>query len=134
MKLKFALVGLVALGSLAAAGTASAMPAATANALGGSDGAVIQVKGGHGHGGGQTSRRSWPSLRLGPWPRPPLWLAASSPLVVIYGLRPFRGGRLGWRPPHVGNWACTIRIRSRDPLLCLKTRYDVHKHRACETV
>jgi hypothetical protein len=52
MKLKFALVGLAALGSLAAAGTASAMPAATPYALGGSDGVVIQVKGGHGHGHG----------------------------------------------------------------------------------
>jgi hypothetical protein len=52
MKLKFALVGLVALGGLAAGGTASAMPAATPDALGSSDGAVIQVKAGHGHGGG----------------------------------------------------------------------------------
>ena len=52
MKLKFALVGLAALGSLAAGGTAYAMPAATPDALGSSDGAVIQVKGGHGHGGG----------------------------------------------------------------------------------
>ena len=51
MKLKFALVGLAALGSLAAGGTASAMPAATPDALG-SDSSVIQVKGGHGHGGG----------------------------------------------------------------------------------
>jgi hypothetical protein len=50
MKLKFALVGLAALGSLAAGGTASAMPAATPDALGSSDGAVIQVKGGQGHG------------------------------------------------------------------------------------
>ena len=56
MKLKFALVGLVALSSLAAAGTASAMPAATPNALGGSDGAIIQVKGGHGHGHGHMGR------------------------------------------------------------------------------
>ena len=54
MKLKFALVA--ALGSLAAAGTASAMPAATPDALGGSDGAVIQVKGGHGHGHGHMGR------------------------------------------------------------------------------
>jgi hypothetical protein len=52
MKLKFALVGLAALGSLAAGGTVSAMPAATPDALGSSDGAVIQVKGGHGHGHG----------------------------------------------------------------------------------
>ena len=63
MKLKFALVGLVALSSLAAAGTASAMPAATPNALGGSDGAIIQVKGGHGHGhahmGGRGHHYGW---------------------------------------------------------------------------
>lgn len=52
MKLKFAPVGLAVLGSLAAAGTASAMPAATPYALGGSDGVVIQIKGGHGHGHG----------------------------------------------------------------------------------
>ena len=52
MKLKFALVGLAALCSLAPAGTASVMPAATPYALGGSDGVVIQVKGGHGHGHG----------------------------------------------------------------------------------
>jgi hypothetical protein len=52
MKLKFALVGLAVLGSLAAGGTASAMPAATPDALGSSDGAIIQVKGGHGHGHG----------------------------------------------------------------------------------
>jgi hypothetical protein len=56
MKLKFALVGLAALGSLAAGGTASAMPAATPDALGSSDGAVIQVKGGHGHGHGHMGR------------------------------------------------------------------------------
>ncbi len=36
--------------------SASAMPAATPNALGGSDGAVIQVKGGHGHGHGHMGR------------------------------------------------------------------------------
>src|SRR6266567_6979870 len=63
MKLKFALVGLAALGSLAAAGTASAMPTATPDALGGSDGAVIQVKGGHGHGhmgrGGRGHHYGW---------------------------------------------------------------------------
>jgi hypothetical protein len=52
MKLKFALVGLAALASLAAGGTASAMPAATPGGLGSSDGAVIQVRGGHGHGHG----------------------------------------------------------------------------------
>jgi hypothetical protein len=52
MKLKLALVGLAALSSLAAAGTASAMPAATPTALGGSDSAIIQVRGGHGHGHG----------------------------------------------------------------------------------
>ena len=57
MKLKFALVGLAALGSLAAGGTASAMPAATPDALGGPDGAVIQVKGGHGHGHGHMGGR-----------------------------------------------------------------------------
>ena len=56
MKLKFALVGLAALGSLAA-GTASAMPAATPDALGTSDGAVIRVKGGHGHGHGHMGGR-----------------------------------------------------------------------------
>ena len=56
MKLKFALVGLAALGSLAAGGTASAMPAATPDALGNSDGAIIQVKGGHGHGHGHMGR------------------------------------------------------------------------------
>jgi hypothetical protein len=56
MKLKFALVGLAALGSLAAGGTASAMPAATPDALGSSDGAIIQVKGGHGHGHGHMGR------------------------------------------------------------------------------
>ena len=48
MKLKFALVGLAALGSLAAGGTASAMPAATPDVLGSSDGAVIQVRVGDG--------------------------------------------------------------------------------------
>ncbi len=51
MKLKFALIGLAALGSLAVVGTASALPAATPNAFGG-DNAVIQVGGGHGHGHG----------------------------------------------------------------------------------
>ena len=56
MKLKFALVGLAALGSLAAGGTASAMPAATPYALGSSDGAIIQIKGGHGHGHGHMGR------------------------------------------------------------------------------
>jgi hypothetical protein len=56
MKLKFALVALAALGSLAAGGTASAMPAATPDALGSSNGAVIQVKGGHGHGHGHMGR------------------------------------------------------------------------------
>jgi hypothetical protein len=56
MKLEFALVGLAALGSLAAGGTVSAMPAATPDALGSSDGAVIQVKGGHGHGHGHMGR------------------------------------------------------------------------------
>jgi opacity protein-like surface antigen len=61
MKLKFALVGLAALSSLAAAGTASAMPAATPNALGGSDSAIIQVRGGHGHGhmGGGGHHYGW---------------------------------------------------------------------------
>jgi hypothetical protein len=56
MKLKFALVGLT-LACLGAAGTASAMPAATPNALGGSDGAIIQVRGGHGHGHGHMGGR-----------------------------------------------------------------------------
>ena len=32
--------------------SASAMPAATPDALGASDGAIIQIKGGHGHGHG----------------------------------------------------------------------------------
>jgi hypothetical protein len=63
MKLKFALVGLAALGSLAAGGTAFAMPAATPDALGSSDGAIIQVKGGHGHGhmgrGGRGHHYGW---------------------------------------------------------------------------
>ena len=61
MKLKFALVGLAALASLAAAGTASAMPAATPDALGRADGSVIQVKGGHGHGhmGGRGHHYGW---------------------------------------------------------------------------
>ena len=63
MKLKFALVGLAVLGSLAAGGTASAMPAATPDALGSSDGAIIQVKGGHGHGhmgrGGRGHHYGW---------------------------------------------------------------------------
>jgi hypothetical protein len=57
MKLKFALIGLAALGSLAGGGTASAMPAATPDALGSSDRAVIQVKGGHGHGWGHHGGR-----------------------------------------------------------------------------
>jgi hypothetical protein len=56
VKFKFALVGLAALGSLAAGGTASAIPAATPDALGSSDGSVIQVKGGHGHGHGHMGR------------------------------------------------------------------------------
>ena len=61
MKLKFALVGLAALASLAAAGTASAMPAATPDALGRADGSVIQVKGGRGHGhmGGRGHHYGW---------------------------------------------------------------------------
>jgi hypothetical protein len=36
--------------------SASAMPAATPGTLGGSDGAVIQIKGGHGHGHGHMGR------------------------------------------------------------------------------
>src|ERR1700732_3779497 len=36
--------------------SASAMPVATPNALGASDGAVIQVRGGHGHGHGHMGR------------------------------------------------------------------------------
>ena len=61
MKLKLALVGLAALSSLAAAGTASAMPAEIPNALVGSDSAIIQVKGGHGHGhmGGRGHHYGW---------------------------------------------------------------------------
>jgi hypothetical protein len=43
--------------------SASAMPAATPGALGGSDGAVIQVKGGYGHGhmgrGGRGHHYGW---------------------------------------------------------------------------
>ena len=45
--------------------SASAMPAATPGALGGSDGVVIQVRGGHGHGhghmghGGHGHRYGW---------------------------------------------------------------------------
>jgi hypothetical protein len=41
--------------------SASAMPVATPGALGGSDGAVIQVKGGHGHGhmGGRGHHYGW---------------------------------------------------------------------------
>jgi hypothetical protein len=39
--------------ALAPAMSASAMPAATPSALGATDEAVIQVKGGHGHGHGQ---------------------------------------------------------------------------------
>jgi hypothetical protein len=38
--------------ALAPTMSASAMPAATPYTLGGADGAVIQVKGGHGHGHG----------------------------------------------------------------------------------
>ncbi|MGF6309093.1 Spy/CpxP family protein refolding chaperone [Bradyrhizobium sp. i1.8.4] len=56
MKLKSALIALTALGSLAAAGAASALPSATPNALGGTD-TVIQVKGGHGHGWGHRGGR-----------------------------------------------------------------------------
>jgi hypothetical protein len=43
------------------AGTTSAMPAATPNALGGSDSAIIQVRGGHGHGhmGGHGHHYGW---------------------------------------------------------------------------
>jgi hypothetical protein len=37
--------------------SASAMPAATPYTLGGADGAVIQVKGGHGHGWGHHGGR-----------------------------------------------------------------------------
>src|ERR1700722_4407380 len=63
MKLKFALVGLAALASLAAAGTASAMPAATPDALGGSHRAVPPGKGGprhgHGHMGGRGHHYGW---------------------------------------------------------------------------
>jgi hypothetical protein len=52
MKLKFALVGLAALVSLAEAGTASAMPSANPNALTDSNSSIVLIKGGHGHGGG----------------------------------------------------------------------------------
>jgi hypothetical protein len=52
VKFKLALVGLAALIGLASGGAASAMPAATPNAIGSSDRSVIQVKGGHGHGHG----------------------------------------------------------------------------------
>jgi hypothetical protein len=47
------LIGLAASAfALAPVLSASAMPRATADTLGGSNEAVIQVKGGHGHGGG----------------------------------------------------------------------------------
>ena len=68
--------------------SASAMPAATPYALGGADGAAIQVHGGHGHWWGYHGGRGHPRLV----PRPPLWLvsrqpirlATSSPLVVTF--------------------------------------------------
>jgi hypothetical protein len=67
-----------------------------------------------------TSRRPWPSLRLGPWPRPPLWLAASSPLVVIYSLRPFAEAAASvgglWSGPHAGSAGKTLRWRHRPAL------------------
>ena len=47
-----------------APGLASAMPVATPGALGAADGAVIQVKGGHGHGGGH----GWATTAVG-WAR-----------------------------------------------------------------
>ena len=42
--------------ALAPSLSASAMPAATPNAMVSSDAAVVQVKGGHGHGGGHMGR------------------------------------------------------------------------------
>ncbi len=57
MKLKFALLGLVALGGAAfTAGSASAMPVASPDVIGVSDNGVVQVKGGHGHGRGHMGR------------------------------------------------------------------------------
>lgn len=51
--------------------TASAMPAATPNALGSSDAAVIQVRGGHGHGhmgrGGRGHHYGWGRGRHRGW-------------------------------------------------------------------
>jgi hypothetical protein len=53
MKIKFALIGLVALGGAAlTAGSLSAMPLASPDVIGVSDNGVTQVKGGHGHGRG----------------------------------------------------------------------------------
>lgn len=51
--MKWVLVGLIACaGALGQATSASAIPVATPDALGTSQSAPIQVKGGHGHGGG----------------------------------------------------------------------------------
>ena len=51
------IIGLAACAfALTPALSASAMPAATPAALGGSDASVIQVKGGHGHGHGHMGR------------------------------------------------------------------------------
>ena len=51
------IIGLAACAfALAPTLSASAMPAATPDTLGGSDGMVIQVKGGHGHGHGHMGR------------------------------------------------------------------------------
>ena len=57
MKLKFALIGLVALsGAAFTVASASAMPIASPDVIGVSDNALIQVKGGHGHGRGHMGR------------------------------------------------------------------------------
>jgi hypothetical protein len=88
--------------ALASAESAFAMPAATPYALGGAVKEFIQIKGGHGHGhgwghhGGHGHHYGWV-----PWA--PLWLAASSPLVVTFPAGPktaIVGGHLardrGW--------------------------------------
>ena len=90
--------------------SASAMPAATPYTMGGPDGAVIQVKGGHGHATRAwvgPSRRSRPPLRLAPWPS--LWLAASSSLVVN---RQKERGRISWRPATAVRFVPGLRLPS----------------------
>src|ERR1700752_626293 len=78
--------------ALAPAISASAMPAATPHTLGGADGAVIQVKGGHGHGhgwghhGGRGHHYGWHRGRHYGW---------------------YRGHHHGWR--HHRHWWGTRR-------------------------